>query len=65
MAQAKIDLNKAAVQTIEQDILLTRYSTDYSENETKQGNVAAMENLVEELKTEMLPLIELILEDPA
>ena len=56
MAQAKIDLNKAAVQEIEQDILLTKYSSDYSNSEIKQNNVSAMENLVEELKTEMLTI---------
>jgi hypothetical protein len=55
-AQAKIDLNKNTVQQIEQKILTTRYSDGYAEDAVKQGNVSAMEDLVEHLKEEMLTI---------
>ncbi|NNC84134.1 MAG: hypothetical protein HKN79_11205, partial [Flavobacteriales bacterium] len=53
-AQAKIDLNRAAIQYVEQEILLTRYSPGYAEDEAKQEKVTRMRELVDDLKTDML-----------
>jgi hypothetical protein len=58
-AKAAIELNTAAVQLVDQKINGIKSTPDYTSDETKQGNVRALEMLAEELDAEILALADL------
>ncbi len=54
-AEAKVDLNKAAVQKVEQKIAMFKNSSGFNDD-LKQGNVNRLEELVNDLEMEMLDI---------